>query len=230
MAHHDKHPIDRPEGLGLTADEVLTTTRAVRKRLDYSRPVPRRVIEDAVAVATQAPSGRNRQHWDFVFVEDPDLKEQVARIWHAGLAAAVPGAPAGAPTHSRMRFDSPQWVRIRDSLGHLAAHLHEMPMLMIPTLRVGSRDELASIRGQAGAWGSVIPAFWSFMLATRERGIGTAWTTAHLTYEREMADLLGLPFDEVVQVALTPIAYTIGTDFKPARRAPAEEFIHWDRW
>lgn len=229
MTHHD-NSIRRAGGLGLTADEVLTTTRAVRKRLDYSRPVPRHVIEGAVAVAAQAPSGRNRQHWDFVFVEDPDRKEQVARIWRAGLAAGVPNAPAEEPTSSRMRLDSPEWLRIRDSLGHLAAHLHEMPMLMIPTLRVGSRDELTSIRGQAGGWGSVIPAFWSFMLAARERGVGTAWTTAHLTYEREMADLLGLPFDEVVQVALTPIAYTIGTDFQPARRAPAKEFIHWDRW
>jgi nitroreductase len=129
-----------------------------------------------------------------------------------------------------MSFNSPQWARIAGSLGHLAAHLHEVPVLMVPVLRLTGREELTTIRGQAGNWGSVIPALWSFMLAARERGLGTAWTTAHLTYEREMADLLGLPYDTAVQVALTPVAYTRGTDFKPAPRADASDFTHWNHW
>lgn len=217
--------------LGLGADQVLTTTRAVRRRLDYTRPVPRALIQDAVRIAAQAPTGRNRQQWDFVVVDDAGTKREMAAIWLAGLQAGEPGERdrhRRIPT--RMRFDSPGWTRIRESLGHLAAHLHQMPVLMIPTLRVSDRSDLQTIRGQAGNWGSVIPAFWSFMLAARERGLGTAWTTAHLNYEREMAELLGLPYDQVVQAALTPVAYTIGTEFKPANRAPVGDFLHWNRW
>jgi nitroreductase len=221
-------PDDVPT-LGLGAEEVLLTTRAVRKRLDLDRPVPREVIESCVRIATQAPSGRNRQQWDFLFIEDRETKAAVADIWRRGLMAGVPGQPDGPPP-SRMDFDSPQWDRIAGSLRHLAQHLHEVPLLMIPCLRVGSRSELQSIRGQAGSWGSVVPAFWSFMLAAREHGLGTAWTTSHLTYEREMADLLRIPMETVVQVALTPVAYTIGTDFQPASRADHRLFAHWDQW
>lgn len=211
-------------GLGLSADEVLTTTRAVRKRLDYSRPVPRDVLEECLDVARQAPSGRNRQRWDFVFVGDPATKVAVTRWWLAGLRAGQPGG------HATRDMSAAGWQRIASSLDDLAARLHDAPWLLIPCVRVDSRTELADVRGQAGAWGSVLPAFWSFMLAARERGLGTAWTTAHLSYEREVADVLSIPYDTVVQGALTPVAYTLGTDFKPARRADAEDFMHWDGW
>jgi nitroreductase len=211
-------------GLGLSADEVLTTTRAVRKRLDYSRPVERAVLADCVRIASQAPSGRNRQRWDFIFVGDTATKAAVTRWWLAGLRK---GQPSGGTT----RDASPAgWQRIAASLDDLASRLHEAPWLVIPTVRVDSRAELHDVRGQAGAWGSVFPAFWSFMLAARERGLGTAWTTAHLSYEWEVAEVLGLPYDTVVQGALSPVAYTLGTDFRPGRRAAAEDFIHWDRW
>ncbi|MDH6625979.1 nitroreductase [Streptomyces sp. LBL] len=216
--------------LGLTADEVLTTTRAVRRRLDLTRPVPRELIQEAVKVATQAPTGRNQQQWDFVFIDDPATKAKAADIWRAGLMDGAPDEHDSAPLPTRMSFASAEWGRIRGSLGHLVQHLHEVPVLMIPVVRVARRAELDSIRGQAHNWGSVIPATWSFMLAARERGLGTAWTAAHLNYEREMADLLGLPFEKTVQVALTPIAYTIGTDFKPAPRADDSNFSHWNRW
>ena len=215
--------------LGLSAEEVLTTTRTVRKRLDLQRPVPREVIEECVRVAVQAPSGRNRQQWDFVFVEEPDRKRAVADIWLRGLTAGDGSGSAG-PLPTRMSFASAEWRRIAESLGHLAQHLHEVPVLLIPCLRVDDRSSLDTIRGQAGNWGSVLPAFWSFMLAARERGLGTAWTTAHLTYEREMAELLDIPYDTVVQAALTPVAYTIGTSFKPGPRADSDDFLHWDQW
>lgn len=216
--------------LGLSADQVLTTTRAVRKRLDLSRPVPRDVVEDCLRIALQAPSGRNRQRWDFVFVEDRQTRKAVAQLWLEGLMTPPPASGGSGSAFSRMSFGAPGWGRITDSLRHLAGHLHEVPLLLIPCLRVESRAELESVRGQAGAWGSVLPAFWSFMLAARERGLGTAWTTNHLSYEREMAALLGIPYATVVQVALTPVAYTLGTDFKPGPRARAEDFAHWDRW
>lgn len=221
-------PTDRR--LGLSADEVLTTTRAVRRRLDLTRPVPRDLIQEAVNVATQAPTGRNQQQWDFIFVDDPATKARVADIWRAGLMAGAPDERNPAPMPTRMDFASPEWGRIRDSLGHLYAHMHEVPVLMIPVVRVARREEMATTRGQAHNWGSVLPATWSFMLAARERGLGTAWTVAHLSFEREMADVLGLPYEQTVQVALTPIAYTIGTDFKPAARADGAAFSHWNRW
>lgn len=213
--------------LGLSADDVLTTTRAVRRRLDLERPVPRELIEDCVRVATQAPSGRNRQRWDFVLIDDPLTRQRLSDIWRAGLAQPVAGT--GGPPMSRAA-DPQRWQRIAASLDHLATHLHEAPLLLVPCVRVDSRAELATVRGQAGVWGSVLPAVWSFMLAARERGLGTAWTTCHLAYERDSAELLGLDFDHVVQTALTPVAFTLGTDFRPGARADHHEFIHWNTW
>lgn len=218
------------QGLGLTADQVLTTTRAVRRRLDLTRSVPRELIQEAVKIATQAPTGRNQQHWDFVFVDDPATKVEMAKLWRAGLAAGNTWEQAGLPIPTRRSFASAEWARIRGSLGYLLDRLQEVPVLMIPVVRVSARAELNTVHGQANSWGSVIPATWSFMLAARERGLGTCWTIGHLAYEREMADLLGLPFDTTVQVALTPVAYTIGTDFKPAPRADDRNFTHWNRW
>ncbi len=215
--------------LGLSADEVLTTTRAVRKRLNFERPVPRELIEECIRVAVQAPSGRNRQQWDFIFVTDPKQRAAVADVWRRGLMAPYT-AGEGHPAPTRMSFQSAEWSRIASSLDYLAERLHEVPVLLIPCLRVGDRTELLTIRGQAGGWGSVLPAFWSFMLAARERGLGTAWTTCHLSYEQEMANILGIDFHTVVQAGLTPLAYTIGTQFKAGPRADHREFIHWDRW
>jgi nitroreductase len=158
MTNSDQHDEQQRYGLGLSADEVLTTTRAVRKRLDLQRPVPREVIEDCVRVAVQAPSGRNRQAFDFVFVEDPDTRAAVAQLWRRGLFGPVgPGATGPEPT--RMSFDSAEWNRIASSLDTLTRHLHEVPVLLIPCLRVSDRAELQTIRGQAGGWGSVVPAF-----------------------------------------------------------------------
>lgn len=211
--------------VGLSADEVLTTTRAVRKRLDLRRPVPRALIEECVEVARQAPSGRNRQQWDLMFIDNPKTRRAVSEVWRRGLRAE---SADGSTT--RMPFHSERWAGIAASLRHLDTHLHEVPVLVIPCLRVDNRTVLDSIRGQAGNWGSVIPAFWSFMLAARERGLGTAWTTCHLSYEREMAAVLDLPYDTVVQAALSPLAYTVGTDFRAASRADAADFMHWNKW
>lgn len=213
--------------LRLSADDVLTTTRAVRRRLDLSRPVPREVITDCVRIATQAPSGRNRQRWDFVIVDDPAVRRRVADVWRKGLLAPTGTAPTAG---SRMDLAGTEWNRIAHSVDRLATVLDEVPVLLVAGVRVDERDELDTIRGQAGAWGSVLPALWSFMLAARERGIGTAWTTCHLSYEEEMAEVLGIPYDEVVQAALTPVAYTAGTSFRPGQRADPNAFIHWNSW
>lgn len=214
--------------LNLSAESVLSTTRAVRRRLDLHRPVERELLEDCTRLAQQAPSGRNRQRWDFLFVTDPEVRADVAALWRRGLTH--PRTP-GREGPSRQAFDGDTtWQAIASSLGYLADNLEQVPVLLIPCIQVASRAEMTDPVAQAGAWGSVLPAVWSFMLAARDHGLGTVWTTPHLNYERETAELLGLPYETVVQCALIPVAHTIGTDFKPGKRVDTGEVVHWNHW
>jgi len=201
--------------LELTPDELLSTTRAVRRRLDLERPVEREVIEDCLQLAQQAPSGSNRQTWRFVVVTDADKRRGLAALFRdvaQRYLAANTGSSEG----------------IRAGVQRLSDHLHEVPVHVIPCI-TGRTDGQPGNR-QAGVWGSIMPAAWSFMLAARSRGLGTVWTTFHLEHEREAADLLGIPFDDVMQGALIPVAYTLGTDFKPGPRRPLETFADWENW
>jgi nitroreductase len=211
--------------LPLTPDELLSTTRAVRKRLDLTRPVPREVLEECLALAQQAPSGSNSQPWHFLMVTDPAKRAALAEIYRVGWRAysASSHAPADADPSQRA-----VWQRVRASAQYLADHMHEVPVLVLPCIR-GRTDGLPAA-SQAGVWASIIPAAWSFMLAARARGLGTAWTSLHLQGEKEAADLLGIPYDEVMQAALIPVAYTIGTAFKPGPRTPLDTMVHWDGW
>lgn len=214
------------ERLDLTPDELLTTTRSVRKRLDLERPVDRAVIEECLEIAIQAPTGSNVQTWQWVVVGDADKKQAIADAYgrHFDAYASAPGReyPEDDP-----RADAQP--RVRDSATHLRQHFHEVPYLLIPCIE-GRPPADGSTAAQAGWWGSILPAVWSFMLALRARGLGSAWTTLHLPSEREVAELLGIPFDRYTQVGLFPIAYTKGTDFKPASRVPAADLTHWDTW
>ncbi|MER5967748.1 nitroreductase family protein [Streptomyces sp. NPDC002057] len=214
--------------LGLASDTLLSTTRAVRHRLDLTRPVPRELLEECVDLAVQAPTGRNRQRWHFVVVTDPERRAVLADLWRASLTA--PGAHQPLPDRDVRRAEVAPGVmdRVYAGVGHLHRHLHEVPAYVIPC--VEGRTEGASVIHQAGTWGSILPAAWSFMLAARERGLGTVWTTGNLPMEREFARFLGIPYGEVMQAAFIPVAYTIGTDFRPARRIPREQVLHWDRW
>ncbi|HST66253.1 MAG TPA: nitroreductase family protein [Mycobacteriales bacterium] len=196
--------------LPLTPDELLTTTRSVRRRLDLDRPVDLAVVRECVEIALQAPSGGNAQRWHWIVVTDPALREPIGgyyrRAWQAYSKDSAPGA-------------------VRDSAAHLADVLAQVPVLLIPCLEVPTLPA----GSQASTWGSLLPAAWSYMLAARARGLGTAWTTLHLRYEREVAELLGLP-DGIRQGALIPTAYYTGETFKPARRTPVEEVLHVDGW
>jgi nitroreductase len=209
-----------------SADEVLTTTRAVRKRLDLARPVPRELLIECLQIAVQAPTGSNRQGWHFVFVSDPEKKKAVAghyrRSWEA--YSRVP-----PPDYDEADVRGQRMAAVKSSARYLADHMHESPWLLIPVVQ-GRLSEGASTAAQASLWGSILPAFWSFMLAARARGLGTAWTTLHLVYEREVAEILGIPYERFTQAGLTPVAYFTGTDFKPAARIPLEGITHWDRW
>jgi nitroreductase len=207
--------------LNLTPDELLSTTRTVRKRLDLTRPVEREVVEECLRLAQQAPTSSFSQNWHFVVVTDGAKRAALGEIWRSVAEAYVgrrAAAAAGDPTLARMQ----------DNVRHLAAHIHEVPVHLIPCVE-GRTDNTPAVR-QASKWASIIPATWSFMLAARARGLGTAWTTFHLRHEREAAEILGIPYDQVMQVALIPVAYTIGTDFKPGPRRPLDTMTHWDTW
>ena len=215
--------------LGLDADGVLTTTRSVRKRLDLDRPVEREIVEECLDIALQAPTGSNTQGWQWVFVTDPDKKKAIADFYGANYDAYTerPGQPTYSDDDPRTR----QRPKIMDSSRYLREIFHRVPIMMIPCIQgAGRLDSGTPTFGQASAWGSLLPAVWSFMLALRERGLGSAWTTLHLPNEREVADLLGIPFDTVTQGGLFPIAYTVGTDFKLAKRLPGSSLSHWDEW
>ncbi|MDT0265718.1 nitroreductase family protein [Streptomyces sp. DSM 44915] len=213
--------------LDLTPDELLSTTRAVRRRLDLDRPVPRSLIEECVDLATQAPTGRNRQRWHFVVVTEPARRRAVADLFLSSLALAS-GQPLTQRDVWRMNYHPGSTERVFDGLRHLAANIHRVPAFVIPA--VEGRTDHAPVTEQAGTWGSILPAVWSFMLAARARGLGTTWTTAQGPRERELARVLGVPYEKVMLAALIPLAYTIGTDFKPARRVPRDQVLHWDRW
>ncbi len=210
--------------LPLSADEVLTTTRSVRKRLDFSRPVEREVVEECLQIAQQAPTGSNRQGWQFVVVTDAGKRRAIADLYRKGWERY---RSAGSVTYDDPNRAATQ-VRVSDSAQYLADHFHEAPVFVIPCIMGRTDGQPANV--QSGVFGSILPAAWSFMLAARARGLGTCWTTIHLMHEKETADVLGIPYDTVMQVALTPVAYTRGANFKPAPREPLASTVHWDAW
>lgn len=205
------------ELLPLTPDELLTTTRAVRKRLDLTRPVPLEVIREALQVALQAPSGGNRQSWQWIVLTDPELKKQVVDYYRRSHLAYR--------TERRKPADATA-ERIASSSDYLREVMAEVPVLVIGAIRASEADWAGN---QAPLWGSLLPAAWSLALALRARGLGTTWTTLHLAYEREVADLLGIPAD-VHQGVLLPVAYTKGTDFQPGRRVDLDSVLHVNGW
>ena len=215
--------------LNLSADEVLATTRSVRKRLDFDRPVEKEIVLECLDLALQAPTGSNRQGWQWVFVEDQAKKDALAAIYKRSfdLYRQMPRPEYVENDPRRERMDA-----VLDSAGYLSENFQRSPLMLIPCIEGRLDGGAGGGAGGAGLWGSLLPAVWSFMLALRERGIGSAWTTLHLLGdgEREAAELLGIPHETYSQAGLFPIAYTLGTDFKPASRLPAAEVSHWDTW
>lgn len=215
--------------LDLTAEEVLTTTRTVRRRLDLERPVSRDVVEDCLRIAFQAPNGSNVQSYRWVVVDDPAVRADMAAIYRASLDDQLAASQRAREAGKRSAYPTgPAQDRISRSVAHLVDHLHEVPVLVVPTFT--GRVERRGMFDQASAWGSVLPGVWNFMLALRTRGLGSAWTTLHLHREKEMADLLGIPYERTSQAGLFPVAYTLGTDFRPGPRADLARNVHWNRW
>jgi nitroreductase len=201
-------------------DELLATTRAVRKRLDLDKPVPREVINECLELAVQAPTGSNSQSWRWLVVEDADKRQALADLYRKGGEAYLSAAGEQAADD--------QTKRVFGSAVYLMEHLHEVPVHVIPCVqgRPGPETPMVML---GGLFGSIFPAVWSFQLALRSRGLGSALTTLHLIHEKEAAEILGIP-DDVMQVALLPVAYTLGTDFKRAERPPIADITHWDTW
>ena len=211
--------------LDLSADQLLSTTRSVRKRLDLERPVETEIVLECLDLALQAPTGSNRQGWHWMFITDDDKKKALADLYKTNFLAY---RDSGArPTYEDSDTRAQRQTAVTDSANYLADHFHEVPILMIPLLE-GRLDNLPAFAA-ASTWGSLLPAVWSFMLALRSR-LGSAWTTLHLPSEREAAEILDIPFDKYTQGGLFPIAYTIGTDFKPAARIPTDQIVHWNGW
>jgi nitroreductase len=206
--------------LDLNPDQLLSTTRAVRRRLDLTRPIAPGLLEECVRLAVQAPTSTNTQNWHFVIVTDAPTRVTLADYYRRSWTAYSDG---------RSPYEKPASETSADAASrYLAVHLHEAPAHVIPCIT--GRPEGASTPDLAAFYGSIIQAGWSFQLAARARGLGSVWTTHHLDYEREAAEILGINFREVTQVALLPVAHTIGTDFRPAKRRPLESVIHWQAW
>jgi nitroreductase len=216
--------------IGLTVDEVLTTTRNVRKRLDFNKPVPRHLLEECLDLALQAPNGSNNQNWEWVLVDDTSVIQEIADINYRAyedfhkIVARFPKV-----LDDRNIGRNERMGQISESVYYLIENMSKVPVVVLPLLaaKVGANPNTFY---QASNWGSILQAAWSFMLACRSRGLGSAWTTLHLWREEEMADLLGFSNDRYTQVGLFPVAYTKGTDFRAAQRRPAAEVMHWNRF
>ncbi|GAB3306988.1 nitroreductase [Epidermidibacterium keratini] len=211
---------DAPFDLSQT-DKLLTTTRAVRKRLDLERPVDIQVILDCIDLAQQAPTGGNRQRWRWIVITDPDKRREIAQTYIDGGSEYLAGAGASDTP------DAEQTARVRQSSRFLPEILAQVPALVIPCSL--GRPEKLPIAGQASFYGSIIPAIWSFNLALRSRGLGTVYTTLHLNEEKRAAQILGIP-DDATQLALLPVAYTKGTDFKAVERPPVTDIVGINGW
>jgi nitroreductase len=219
-----------------TVDRLLTTTKAVRQRLDLERPVPRELITECIRIGCYAPNASNAQEWWWVVVDDADQKARVAEVYRDVLVPRVTQMLA-----VKQAGGDEAGARISRSILYLADHLHEVPALVIPcydvkaalvryhTLIPDPGPLGLSTHMDSGMFASIIPAVWNFQLALRSRGLGSVLTTAHQLEQPKMAAVLGIPNDWF-QVALIPLAYTVGDDFTPSPRKPVDDVIIWNHY
>jgi len=221
-------------GMTLSTDELLTTTRACRKRLDLERPVDPDLITECIEIALQAPTGGNTQNWHFMVVTEPDKRGAIADLYREAWShyRKAPGSIYDLHERAEEGATKDQFGRVIESADYLVEHLERVPAHVIPCIggRVDKMTGPGAGAGLAAVFGSILPATWSYMLAARSRGLGTVWTTAHLMAEEQVADLLGIPYERMTQVALIPTAHAIGELFHPARRRPVADVMHVNQW
>ena len=205
-------------------DRLLSTTRAVRKRLDLEKPVPDAVLRECLELTLQAPTGSNKQGWRWIVVKDAGKRAALADLYRAGAGNYLKEGEKLAEASGEA-----QNSRVFSSADYLAERLQDVPVHVIPCIRVDHLPADPPRRVWPGLMGSIMPAVWSFQLALRSRALGSCLTTLHLSKEAEAAELLGIP-EGIMQVGLLPVAYTIGTEFKPANRPPLDDVLHWDGW
>ena len=210
--------LDSPPFDTAVTDRLLATTRSVRRRLDLRRPVEPEVIMECLSLAVQAPTASGVQRWRWMIVTDPDKRAALADLYREGNVE-FQKMMAGRGAHESDAF--------YESANFLVDHFGEVPVHVVPCIE--GRPEGRGAEGAVALYASIMPAAWSFMLALRSRGLGSVWTTLHVSREKEAAALLGIP-DDITQVGLLPVAYTLGTDFKVADRQPAEEVTYWNTW
>lgn len=217
--------------LTLSPDELLTTTRSVRKRLDFDRPVDLNLVTECIEIALQAPTASNMQHWQFVVVTDQAKKDQLAALyrqaWEIYRTLPLSVYAINRETEqTRVMQD-----RVTDSAEYLLENIQRAPVMVIPCF-YGRLEAMAGMGSVvfASIYGSIMPSVWSFMLAARVRSLASCLTTVHLFFEKEAAQILEIPFEEVTQVGLLPVAHSIGTDFKPAPRRDLASVVHLNSW
>lgn len=211
----------------LTVEELLTTTRSVRKRLDFDKPVPLDVLERCLEVALQAPTGSNAQGWKFMLITDPAKKQKIGEYYSKSFQLYAGESAKNTPTHERDDPRSERMMKVVSSAVYLSQRFGQVPVHILALLE--GRVEKTDVMTQASFYGSILPAAWSLMLALRAEGIGSAWTTLHLRYEKEISALLGIP-DNYTQAVLLPAAYFTGEGFQPAKRVPARKLTYLDSW
>ena len=212
----------------LSPDQLLTTTRAVRKRLDFDRPVPDEVVHECLAIAQQAPTASNRQNWHFVVVTESGKRQALAELYRRGWEQYTRSPTAATNLEYEDPVRAAVQQRVGDSAQYLADNLHRAPVMVIPC--IAGRTDNASSLVQSAQWGTIMPAAWSLMLAARARGIGSVFTCIHLMHEEEAAQVLDIPYRRVMQAGLIPMAYTIGDRFRPAHRESLDDVVHWNGW
>ena len=217
-------------------DHILTTTRSVKKRLDFSRPVDPEVIQRCIEIALQSPTGVNSQGWYFLVVTDPDKRLALGEVYRRAMRDYIAFQNQQPPQYPTDSLRAGQWQRMLDASMYLNERVHEAPVHIIPCINTQVKDYPLLFQSptpssfyHASLYGSILPAAWSLMLALRARGLGSAWTTVHLVYEKEAAEILDIP-DTILQAALLPVAHFTGDDFRPAKRLPVEEVTYWNGW
>jgi len=210
----------------MDAIELLTTTKGVRKRIDFDRPVPYETLEACVEIAVKAPLGGEEWQPHFLIIDDTERKAQIGGLYNEINGPYIDNieakalAAADASTHEQVR-------RTHDTFRWHGNQMHRMPALVIVGVR-GRYEDQPQIM-QASAYGSILPAAWSFMLAARTKGLGATWTTLHLANAERAAEVLRLP-DDFTQAVMLAVGFYKGDTFKPVNRLPASSYIHRNGW
>lgn len=204
----------------------IMTTRAMRRF--SNEPVSDEDVWTCLRAAVQAPSGGNIQPYQFLVVRDSEKRRSLADLYRQAWARYEPAiVPDGFPSDKAREA----WERNNRATAHLAANLEDVPVLVLvlmPKIDMTVHDEEGPMPvGPTHA--SVYPAVQNFILAARSLGLGTALTTLHRIYEKEVQELFGIP-DRYEVLALLPLGHPTGRWGVAPRGRPPENLTSWDHF